>query len=152
MKGAENCGIMSFSGEYQNNIDAKGRVVIPIKFREQLNEGFVITKGLSHCAFVLPKADFEKIEEKLSGESFTNRNARSMQLFFIGSKIDGEFDAQGRVGLSQSLREFANLQKEVVVVGVGNRIEIWDKHTYEEFIDSFSDSDEFLDGIQDFEL
>lgn len=143
---------MGFSGEYQNNIDAKGRVVIPIKFREQLSDGFVITKGLSHCAFVLPKDKFEKIEEKLSDMSFTKKNARAMQLFFIGSKIDGEFDAQGRVGLSQSLREYANLQKEIVVTGVGDRIEIWDKHTYEEFIDQVSDSEEFLDGIQEFEL
>lgn len=143
---------MGFSGEYINSIDAKGRIVIPAKLREQLSEGFVITKGLGHCAFILPQAAFDSMEEKLSQSSFTDRNARAMQLFFIGSKIDGEMDGQGRVGLSQSIREFARLQKEVVITGVGKRIEIWDKQTYKDYLDSFSDSEEFLDGIQGFDL
>jgi MraZ protein len=143
---------MGFSGEFINSIDAKGRIVIPAKLREQLSDGFVITRGLSHCAFILPKATFESMEEELSKASFTDKNARAMQVFFIGSKIDGEIDGQGRVGLTQSIRKFARLQKEVVITGVGKRIEIWDKQTYEDYLDSFTDSEEFLDGIQGFDL
>ena len=143
---------MGFSGEYLNSIDAKGRIVIPAKFREQLSEGFVITKGLGHCAFVLPKSAFDAMEEELSKASFTNKNARAMQTFFIGSKIDGEFDGQGRVGLSQGIREYARLQKEIVITGAGKRIEIWDKQMHKDYLESFTDSDEFLDGIEGFDL
>ena len=143
---------MGFSGEYNNSIDAKGRVVIPAKFREMLRDGFVITKGLDHCAFILPKARFDAMDEKLSGASFTDMAARGMQRFFIGSKIDGEFDAQGRIVLSQSLREHAMLQKEVVTVGVGDRIEIWDKQTYNAYMNATSESEDFINGIQQFEL
>ena len=140
---------MGFSGEFSNSIDAKGRIVIPAKLREQLSDGFVITRGLSHCAFILPKATFDAMEEKISQASFTDPNARAMQVFFIGSKIDGEIDAQGRVGLSQNLRKFARLQKEVVVAGVGKRIEIWDKQLYEDYVESFTESPDFLNGIKE---
>ena len=143
---------MGFSGEYINSIDAKGRIVIPAKFREQLSEGFVITKGLGGCAFVLPKDAFDAMEEELSKASFTNKNARAMQIFFIGSKIDGEFDGQGRVGLSQGIREFANFQKEIVITGAGKRLEIWDKKAHKDYLEKLVNSEEFLDGIEGFDL
>ena len=143
---------MSFSGESYNSIDAKGRVVIPIKLREQLKDGFVITNGLDQCAFILPRKDYDNIESKLTAMSITNGKARKMQRFFLGSKIDGEFDSQGRVSLSQRLRDYAGLQKEVVVAGVGSRIEIWDKKSYEEHIKAFSEDPEFMEGIEEIEL
>ena len=144
---------MGFSGEYFNNIDAKGRVVIPIKLREQLTDGFVITKGLAHCAFIFKKEKYDQIEKDLSVlPSLTDKNARAMQQIFIGSKIDGEFDSQGRVGLSQSIREYANLQKEVVIIGIVDRIEIWDKQSFNEFINSVTDSEEFSEKIIDLKL
>ncbi|WP_461809810.1 division/cell wall cluster transcriptional repressor MraZ [Faecalimonas sp.] len=119
-------------GEFNHSIDAKGRLIIPSKFREELGENFVITKGLDGCLFLYPDSEWKIFEEKLRTLPLTNKDARIFTRFFLGSAVDGGLDKQGRVLISSALRNFANLEKEVVLVGVLDRVEIWDKAKWEE--------------------
>lgn len=120
------------TGEFNHSIDAKGRLIIPSKFRENLGENFVITKGLDGCLFLYPDSEWKIFEEKLRTLPLTNKDARIFTRFFLGSAVDGGLDKQGRVLISSALRNFANLEKEVVLVGVLDRVEIWDKAKWEE--------------------
>ena len=115
------------SGEYNHSIDAKGRLIIPSKFREILGEDFVITKGLDNCLFLYPLNEWKAFEEKLRTLPLTNKNAREFKRFFIGSAVDGGLDKQGRVLISSALRSYARLEKDVVLAGMLDRVEIWDK-------------------------
>ena len=120
------------TGEFNHSIDAKGRLIIPSKFRENLGENFVITKGLDGCLFLYPDNEWKIFEEKLRTLPLTNKDARIFTRFFLGSAVDGGLDKQGRVLISSALRNFAHLEKEVVLVGVLDRVEIWDKAKWEE--------------------
>ena len=120
------------TGEFNHSIDAKGRLIIPSKFRENLGENFVITKGLDGCLFLYPDSEWKIFEEKLRTLPLTNKDARIFTRFFLGSAVDGGLDKQGRVLISSALRNFAHLEKEVVLVGVLDRVEIWDKAKWEE--------------------
>ena len=120
------------TGEFNHSIDAKGRLIIPSKFREDLEENFVITKGLDGCLFLYPDSEWKIFEEKLRTLPLTNKDARIFTRFFLGSAVDGGLDKQGRVLISSALRNFADLEKEVVLVGVLDRVEIWDKAKWEE--------------------
>lgn len=120
------------TGEYSHSIDPKGRLIIPSKFREILGEDFVITKGLDGCLFLYPNNEWKNFEEKLRTLPLTNKSARTFKRFFLGSAVDGGLDKQGRVLLSPALREFACLDKDVVLVGVLDRVEIWDKAKWDE--------------------
>ncbi|EGG80640.1 protein MraZ [Lachnospiraceae bacterium 2_1_46FAA] len=120
------------TGEFNHSIDAKGRLIIPSKFRENLGENFVITKGLDGCLFLYPDNEWKTFEEKLRTLPLTNKDARIFTRFFLGSAVDGGLDKQGRVLISSALRNFARLEKEVVLVGVLDRVEIWDKAKWEE--------------------
>lgn len=120
------------TGEFNHSIDAKGRLIIPSKFREILGEDFVITKGLDGCLFVYPQEEWKTFENKLRTLPLTNKDARTFTRFFLGSAVDGGLDKQGRVLISSALRNFAGLDKEVVLVGVLDRIEIWDKAKWDE--------------------
>ena len=120
------------TGEFNHSIDAKGRLIIPSKFRENLVENFVITKGLDGCLFLYPDNEWKTFEEKLRTLPLTNKDARIFTRFFLGSAVDGGLDKQGRVLISSALRNFARLEKEVVLVGVLDRVEIWDKAKWEE--------------------
>lgn len=120
------------TGEFNHSIDTKGRLIIPSKFRENLGENFVITKGLDGCLFLYPDSEWKIFEEKLRTLPLTNKDARIFTRFFLGSAVDGGLDKQGRVLISSALRNFANLEKEVVLVGVLDRVEIWDKAKWEE--------------------
>ena len=114
-----------FAGQYNHTIDPKGRLILPAKFREILGEEFVVTKGLDGCLFVYPKDEWAKIEEKFREVPLTTKDARKFSRFFFSGAAPCEVDKQGRVLLPQVLRDFAGLEKEVVLVGVLNRIEIW---------------------------
>ena len=115
-------------GEYSHNIDPKGRLIIPVKFREELGEKFVITKGMENCLYIYPEDEWNAFEAKLNAlPTTTNKNARSYAYFFQGSATDGDLDKQGRTLVPSNLREYASLDKEVVFVGLGKRAEIWDK-------------------------
>ena len=120
------------TGEYSHSIDAKGRLIIPAKFRDILGEDFVITKGLDGCLFLYPNNEWSIFEQKLRTLPLTNKNARTFTRFFLGSAVDGGLDKQGRVLISSALREFAGLEKDVVLVGVLERVEIWNKAKWDE--------------------
>ena len=128
-----------FMGEYNHTVDPKGRLIIPAKFREQLGDEFVVTKGLDGCLFVYTKEEWHNIEEKFRGISMTSKDARKFSRFFFAGAAALELDKQGRILLPPVLREYADLQKDVVLVGVLSRVEIWDKgrwleNTYDEMI------------------
>ena len=120
------------TGEYSHSIDAKRRLIIPSKFREILGEEFVITKGLDGCLFLYPSNEWKIFEEKLRTLPLTNKNARTFTRFFLGSAVDGGLDKQGRALISSALRAFAGLEKDVVLVGVLDRVEIWDQARWNE--------------------
>ncbi len=119
-------------GEYSHNIDAKGRLIIPSKVRDDLGEHFVITKGMENCLYVYPETEWRTFEEKLNAlPTTTDKKARAFAYFFQGSAVDGELDKQGRTLVPPVLREYAKLEREVVFIGMGKRAEIWDKARWE---------------------
>lgn len=122
--------IRMFMGEYNHTIDTKGRLIIPAKFRDGLGEEFVVTKGLDGCLFVYSKKEWSAFEEKLKALPLTNKEARKFTRFFLAGAASCEVDKQGRILLPAVLREFAGLEKDVVLVGVGGRIEIWQKEKW----------------------
>ncbi|ATW25062.1 division/cell wall cluster transcriptional repressor MraZ [Candidatus Formimonas warabiya] len=119
-----------FMGEFQHTIDPKGRLFIPVKFREGLGETFVVTKGLDNCLFAYSMNEWKTLETKLKALPFTKADARAfMRLFFSGA-TECELDKQGRILLPANHREYALLDKEVVVIGVSSRVEIWSKERW----------------------
>ena len=128
-------------GEFQHNIDAKGRMIMPAKFRDELGEKFVITKGLDKCLFVFSQSEWEKLDQKLSEQSLSK--GRKIQRFFYGGMTECELDKQGRVLIPQTLREYSELFKDAVIVGLAKRAEIWNKDEWErqnaEFVEDSDD-------------
>lgn len=122
--------VNTFMGQYTHSIDPKGRLIMPSKFRECLGESFVVSQGLDHCLFVYTDEGWEQLAEKLKSLPLTNPNARKFTRFLLGSATVCEVDKQGRILLPAHLRKFAKLDKDVVLVGVGSRVEIWDKDTW----------------------
>ena len=135
-----------FMGEYNHTVDPKGRLIIPAKFREQLGDEFVVTKGLDGCLFVYTKEEWHNIEEKVRGISMTSKDARKFSRFFFAGAAALELDKQGRILLPANLREYAGIDKEVVSVGVFSRVEIWSKERYLENND-FDDMDEIAEHM-----
>ena len=121
-----------FMGEYNHIIDAKGRLIIPARFRELLGEEFILTKGLDGCLSIYPMDAWEAFETKLRALPLTNKNARTFTRFFVAGATNCELDRQGRILVPQILREFAGLEKEVVLTGNLDRIEIWSKEKWNE--------------------
>ena len=117
-------------GEYNHTVDAKGRLIVPSKFREQLGEEFVVTKGLDGCLFAYENSEWKALEEKLHTLPLTNANARKFSRFFLAGATVCEVDKQGRILLPSVLREFAKIDKDAVLVGVGSRIEIWSRENW----------------------
>ncbi len=120
-------GVRMFIGEYQHSIDTKGRIIIPSKFREDLGEGFVLTKGLDQCLFIYSYKEWKVFENKLSTLPLTSKDARAFIRFFFAGATECEFDKQGRIIIPANLREYGDINKEAVVIGVSNRLEIWSK-------------------------
>lgn len=140
-----------FMGEYNHTIDAKGRMIVPSKFREQLGNEFVVTKGLDGCLFVYPNEEWHNIEEKFRNVPLTTKDARKFSRFFFAGAATCELDKQGRILIPPVLREFADLQKDVVSVGVLNRIEIWSKDKWLD-CNSYDDMDEIAEHMADLGL
>ena len=136
-----------FMGEYNHTIDAKGRMIVPSKFREQLGNEFVVTKGLDGCLFVYPNEEWHNIEEKFRNVPLTTKDARKFSRFFFAGAATCELDKQGRILLPAHLREFAGLEKDVVLVGVGSRVEIWSKDKWEA-MNSDADMDEITAAME----
>ncbi|NMA92467.1 MAG: division/cell wall cluster transcriptional repressor MraZ [Firmicutes bacterium] len=142
-----------FMGEYQHALDEKGRVAIPARFREDLGERFVITRGLDQCLFVYPRPEWIKIEEKLKALPFTKRDARAFTRLFFSGASEVEPDKQGRVLIPQRLRDYARVEREVRIIGVSNRVEIWSEAGWSEYIDEAGLAYEQLaETLIDFEL
>ena len=120
-------------GEYEHSLDAKGRLIMPAKLREDLGEKFIITKGLDGCLFGFSQTEWTNFEEKLKTLPLTNKNARDFVRFFLSGAIECEIDKQGRFLIASNLREYANMKKEAVIIGVGTRIEIWNKDKWKEY-------------------
>jgi MraZ protein len=131
-----------FMGEYNHTIDAKGRLIIPVRFREGLGDVFVMTKGLDGCLFIFPMDEWEAFEKKLRALPLTSKNARTFSRFFVSGATECELDKQGRILVPQTLREFACLDKEVVLAGNLSRIEVWSKKKWSE-----NCNDENMDSI-----
>lgn len=122
-----------FIGEYQHAVDAKNRIIIPSKLREKLGNTFVMTKGLDGCIYVYPLNEWNILEDKLKKLPLTNKNARVFVRFFFSGATEVELDKQGRVLLPQNLIEYANIIKDLITVGVSNRVEIWSKEKWNEY-------------------
>ncbi|MBP3799910.1 MAG: division/cell wall cluster transcriptional repressor MraZ [Bacilli bacterium] len=127
-------------GEYHHNIDDKGRLTIPSKFREDLGDKFVITRGLENCLFAYSEDDFKRIVERLEQIPFTKKDARQFMRFFLSGATLVEFDKQGRINITAPLINYANLEKECIVIGTGDRLEIWSSDNWNSFMDSTKDS------------
>lgn len=127
-------------GEYHHSIDEKGRLIIPSKFRSELGENFVITRGLENCLFIYHLSEWEAIVNKLKSIPFTKKDARNFSRFFLSGATTVEFDKQGRINITSPLIEYANLEKECVVVGVGDRLEIWSSENWNRFFEENEDN------------
>ena len=137
-----------FMGEYNHTIDAKGRLIIPARFRELLGEEFILTKGLDGCLSIYPMDAWEAFETKLRALPLTNNTARTFTRFFVAGATNCELDKQGRILVPQTLREFAGLEKEVVLTGNLDRIEIWSKEKWSENC-NYDDMDNIAESMQD---
>ncbi|HED24721.1 MAG TPA: transcriptional regulator MraZ [Firmicutes bacterium] len=142
-----------FTGEFQHILDSKGRVIIPSRLRDGLGDRFVITRGLDHCLFAYPAAEWTRLEQKLKQLPFTKSDSRAfMRLFFSGA-MEVEADKQGRVLIPQNLREYAGIEKEVMVIGVSNRVEIWSEQAWRDYFGEANNNyEELAEKLVDFDL
>jgi len=140
-----------FMGEYSHTIDAKGRLIVPSRFREQLGNEFVVTKGLDGCLFVYPNEEWKNIEEKFRNAPLTTKDARKFSRFFFAGAASCEVDKQGRILIPQVLRDFAGIEKDVVLAGVLSRIEIWSKEKWQD-TNSYDDMDEVAEHMAELGL
>ncbi len=138
-------------GEYNHTIDTKGRLIVPSKFREALGDEFVVTKGLDGCLFVYDNKEWSAFEEKLKALPLMNKESRKFVRFFLAGAANVEVDKQGRILIPSVLREFAELDKDVVLVGVASRIEIWSKQKWEE-ASEYDDMEEIAEHMSDLGL
>ncbi len=122
-----------FIGEYSHTIDTKGRLSMPARFRGLLGAHFIVTKGLDQSLFVYPEDEWKILEEKLKKLPLTNQNARAFVRFFFSGATECELDQQGRIRIPLNLREHASLEKEVIVIGVGTRVEIWSQEVWSNY-------------------
>lgn len=130
-----------FMGEYNHTIDAKGRLIIPAKFREVLGDEFVVTKGMDGCLFVFDNSEWQVFAEKLRSLPMIDKEVRQFARFFLAGAASVEVDKQGRILLPSVLRDFAGITKDTVLIGVGSRIEIWSKDRWEGTV-TYQDMDE----------
>lgn len=137
-------GLLMFMGEYHHNIDEKGRIVIPTKFRELLENNFIVTKGIEKCLYVYAKKDWDKLVNELNTLPFTKKDARTFIRSFFSGATECELDRQGRTCLASPLISHAGLTKECVIIGANDRIEIWDEQAWNEFL---NDNEEKLSDI-----
>ncbi|MFD2729020.1 division/cell wall cluster transcriptional repressor MraZ [Enterococcus camelliae] len=140
-------------GEFQHSIDAKGRLIVPAKLREQLGEKFVVTRGLDGCLFGYPLDEWNQLETKLSEMPLAKKDARTFVRFFYSAATECEIDKQGRINIPNTLREHAHLTKACVIIGVANRIEIWDEEKWQAFSEEAEENfDEIAETMIDFGL
>lgn len=137
-------------GEYEHSIDTKGRIAMPAKLREGLGVKFIITKGLDGCLFVYSMDEWQRVEQKLASLPMSRKTARDFTRFLFGGACEAECDKQGRVLLPANLRRYAALERDVVIVGVGSRAEIWDAVKWQQYNEeSAEDVNELAEQLAD---
>lgn len=122
-----------FLGEFKHNLDNKGRIAVPAKFRQKLDSGAVLTRGLDRCLFLFPQKEWESLAEKLTRLPISQSNSRAFVRLMLSGASDVEFDTQGRVLIPEHLRSYAGLSKKAVITGLFSRIEIWDEEGWERY-------------------
>lgn len=133
-----------YMGEYHHTIDDKGRIIIPAKFRQNLGSSFIVTRGIENCLFAYSIGEWDKIVERLNKLPFTKKDARNFSRFFLSGATVCEFDKQGRINISSPLIDYANISKDCVIVGVGDRLEIWSQENWDKF---FNENQENMSDI-----
>ena len=123
-------------GTHTPKLDDKGRIILPAKFRDELSAGVVVTRGQERCLYVFSKSEFESVHEKIRQAPVTSEEARKYLRLFLSGAADDTPDKQGRVLVPQLLRDYAGLTKELVIIGVGSRAEIWDATSWQEYLSS----------------
>ena len=139
-------GIQLLIGEYEHSLDVKGRLIMPAKLRQDIGERFIITKGLDGCLFGFSQNEWTNFEEKLKSLPLAQKNARNFVRFFLSGATECEIDKQGRFLIPGNLREAANLEKDAMIVGVGTRLEIWNKETWKKCDENIS-ADEIAENM-----
>lgn len=140
-------GIYSmFMGEFNHSIDAKGRLIVPSKFRGALGEHFVVTKGLDGCLWVFPQDEWQQFSDKLTSLPVARKDARDFSRFFLAGASEAETDKMGRILIPQVLRDYAKLDGEAVLIGAGSRVEIWNKAAWED-VSTFDDVNELAERM-----
>ena len=130
-----------FIGEFEHNIDDKGRLIMPAKFREELGNEFVVTKGLDGCLFAFSQEEWLNFENKLKSLPLSDKNSRNFVRFFLSGATECEIDKQGRFLIPNNLKVAASLDKETIIIGVGTRIEIWNKDIWNKLDENISADD-----------
>lgn len=140
-----------FLGEFQHSIDDKGRLTLPAKYRQAFADGLVVSKGLDKCLFILSKVEWPKHEAKMKERELLKKDARKVSRFFFSGSSEESLDKSGRVVVPVTLREYADIEKDVYIVGVSSRLEVWAKHRWEEYLAeaeaSYEETAEELAGI-----
>lgn len=122
-----------FMGEYHHNIDEKGRLIIPAKFRNELGDKFIVTRGLEKCLYIYSESEWNSIVSKIKTLPFTKKDVRTFVRSFFSGATECEFDRQGRINITSPLVSYADITKECVVIGANDRIEIWSEESWNNF-------------------
>lgn len=141
-----------FLGTYEPKLDDKGRLILPAKYRDQLANGLVITRGQEHCLYVFKAEDFMQMQEDARKAPLSNREARNYLRVFLSGAVDQEPDRQGRISVPANLRTYAGLERDLAVIGAGNRVEIWNLESWSSFLEeqeaAFAErDDEIIPGV-----
>ena len=131
-----------FIGEFQHNLDQKGRIAIPAKFRKDFEDGLIITRGIDKCLFIFSKSEWNKLAEKLSELPLAQANSRAFARLMFSGAVDEDLDNQGRILIPDYLRNYASLKKQLVINGLFNRLEIWDKDIWQDYKNKTENSSE----------
>ena len=131
-----------FIGEFQHNLDQKGRLAIPAKFRKDFEDGLIITRGIDKCLFIFSKSEWNKLAEKLSQLPLAQANSRAFARLMFSGAVDEDLDNQGRILIPDYLRNYASLKKQLVINGLFNRLEIWDKNIWQDYKNKTENSSE----------
>lgn len=138
-----------FVGQYSHNIDNKGRLAVPVKFRNELKKA-VVTRGLDNCLFLYPKKEWDKLAEKLAALPISKSNTRAFARLMLAGAMDVEVDRQGRIILPEYLRQFAGLKKKIIIAGLYNRLEIWDDSKWDKYkSETEKNSSEIAEALDD---
>ncbi len=138
-----------FTWNYERTIDGKGRIIIPPKFRKELGEEFIISRGLERCIYIYPMETWKELSKKISSLPLEKKDVRIYQRFIFSSALDVKIDSQGRISIPKTLRDYAGIKRDVVMVGVSSRIEIWDKERWEKINEELEESLMNFEGLID---